>query len=150
MDNFNLKTSFGNPLVTDKNGHTGSFPELELLQQKNFYLEKVGKLAEAHGADRVERWMQFGGFSQAAPDASPSSNSASDASPTSNSADMISEVEALGLELNPKLITQIVNSSVQQVKTAIAKYKTYRQVTNREGLFYRILDNEPKSDSSSL
>ena len=150
MNNFNLQTPFGNPLVTDKNGQTGSFRELELLHQKNRYLEKVGELAEAHGADRVERWMQFGGFSQTAPDASPPSNSATDASPTSSSADMFAEVEALGLELNPNLITLIVKSSVQQVKTAIARYKTIRPLTNPEGLFYTILKNERKSEESNF
>lgn len=150
MNNFNLQTPSGNPLVTDKNSQTGSFRELEVLHQKNRYLEKVGELAEAHGAERLERWMQFGGFSQTAPDASPPTNSASDASPTASSADMLAEVEALGLELNPNLITLIVNSSIKQIKTAIAKYKTYRQLTNPEGLFYRILDNERKSDHSSF
>lgn len=63
---------------------------------------------------------------------------------------MFGEVEALGLELNPNLIAEIAQSSEQQVKTAIAKYKTYARVKNPEGLFYRILNNEPKSNSSSF
>ena len=150
MNDFNLKTTSGNSLVTNPKGQTGLFPELELLQQKYRYLEKVGELAQAHGAEQVERWMQFGGFSQTAPDASPSSNSATDASPTSSSADMFAEVEALGLELKPNLITLIVNSSIPQIKTAIAKYKTYHRLTNPEGLFYTILDNERKSNHSTF
>lgn len=150
MNNSNLQTTYGNYLVNNQNGQTSSFPELELLQQKYRYLEKVGELAQAHGAERVERWMQLSGFAPTAPDTSSFGNRAFAASPTSSSADMFAEVEALGLELNPNLITLIVNSSVQQVKTAIARYKTIRQLTNPEGLFYTILKNERKSDESNF
>lgn len=141
-DNLNSQTTSGDSLITDKNGQTASFPELELLQQKNRYLEKLGELASRHGVDRVERWMQFGGFHQPAIATIPSR--------TTISADLLGEVEKLGLELNPNLITLIATSSVMQVKTAIAKYKSYRPQKNPEGLFYTILKNEPKSNNSNF
>lgn len=150
MRNFNLQTPSGNPLVANQNGQTASLPELELLQQKYRFLEKLGELAQAHGADRVDRWMQLGGFAPAAPETSSFGNGAFAASPTSSSADLLGEVESLGLELNPNLITLIANCRVQQVKTAIAKYKTCRPLTNPEGLFYTILKNERKSDESNF
>ena len=150
MNNINLQTTSGNSLVTNPNGQAGSLPEIELLQQKYLLLEKIGQLAEAHGSQWVERCMHLGGFAPTAPEPHLNGNGANAASPTSSSADLFGEVESLGLELNPNLITLIVNSSVQQVKTVIAKYKTYRKLTNPEGLFYRILHNECKSDHSSL
>jgi hypothetical protein len=150
VKNFNLQTPSGNPLVANQNGQTASLPELELLQQKYHFLEKVGELAQAHGADRVDRWMQLGGFAPTAPDTSSFGNGAFGASPTSSNTDLLGEVEALGLELKPNLITLIARSSVQQVKIAIAKYKTYRPLSNPSGLFYTILKNEPKGEEPNF
>lgn len=121
-----------------------SFPDKEWLQQINLYLENVGKLAEAYGREWVENLLKLDGSAPTIPNTSSEGNGASYASPTTNNAFLVDEVESLGLNLNPNLINLIVNSSVQQVKTAIAKYKTYRQVTNPQGLFYRILSNEQK------
>lgn len=127
-----------------------SFPDKERLQQINLYLENVGKLAEAHGREWVENLLKLGWSASTVPDTSSEGKSASDASTATSSALMMDEVESLGLQLNPNLIDLIVNSSVPQVKTAIAKYKTYRPFKNPEGLFYTILKNEQKSDQSSF
>lgn len=127
-----------------------SFPDKEWLQQINLYLENVGKLAEAYGREWVENLIKLGWSAPTVPDTSSEGNSASYPSPTTNNAFLVDEVESLGLKLNPNLINLIVNSSVQQVKTAIAKYKTYRPFKNPEGLFYTILKNEQKSHLSSF
>ncbi|MBW4598512.1 MAG: hypothetical protein KME29_02590 [Calothrix sp. FI2-JRJ7] len=141
----NVKTPFGNPLITDKDGQTVKNVQLELLTQKIRYLEQVKELTAMYGAERVLEFMQLGGFILTAPDSESIGTASSDTKSQEDSgADLIEEVEALGLELNPQLINLIAKSAVQHVKTAIAKYKTYRQVTNPEGLFYRILSNEHK------
>ncbi len=142
---YNVKTPFGNPLVTDKDGQTALNVQLELLTQTNRLLENVRELTPIYGAERVLEFMQLGGLISTAPDSESIGTARSDTkSQESSSVDFMDEVKALGLELNPQLINLIAKSTVQQVKTAIAKYKTYRQVTNPQGLFYRILSNEQK------
>ncbi|QSJ16143.1 hypothetical protein JYQ62_31000 [Nostoc sp. UHCC 0702] len=121
-----------------------SFPNnCEWLRQINIFLQNVRELTELFGKEWVDNLLQRW-FTATAPDSSSSSAdiNASNAEPAASGADMIGNVELLGLELNPQLINLIAQSTVEQVKTAIAKYKTYRQVTNPEGLFYRILSNE--------
>lgn len=78
------------------------------------------------------------------PDYEPSSAPPNTKSEETSAVDLIDEVKSLGLELNSQLINLISDSTVSQVKTVIARYRTYRQVTNPEGLFYRILTNERK------
>ncbi len=174
MSNYsNMKTSFGNP--EDKNSQAAFQVRLELLTQNNRYLEQVKELTAIYGAERVLEFMQLGGLISTTPKNEsigsapsdvafelkevqsylPKNESISSALPDTKSqessgADLIKEVEVLGLKLNPHLINLIASSTVSQVKTAIAKYKTYRQVTNPEGLFYRILSNEQKKAISLL
>ena len=144
MNNYsNVIAPFGNPLVTDKNAETARNVQLELLMQKNRYLEQVKELTAIYGAEKVLEFMQLGGLISTTPKNESIGSDPSDTkSQESSGADLIDEVKSLGLELNPQLINLIAKSTVQQVRTVIAKYKTYRQVTNPEGLFYRILSNE--------
>jgi hypothetical protein len=141
----NVKAPFGNPLITDKNTETAMNVQLELLTQKNRYLEQVKELTAIYGAERVLEFMQLGGLISTSSGSESISTVPSDTkSPESSSVDLMDEVKSLGLELNPLLINLIAKSTVLQVRTAIAKYKTYSQVTNPEGLFYRILTNEQR------
>jgi hypothetical protein len=144
MSNYsNMKTSFGNP--EDENGRTAFQAQLELLTQKNRYLEQVKELTGTYGAEKVLEFMQLGGLIATTPKNGSTASAPSDTkSQETSGTDLIDEIEVLGLELNPQLINLIAKSAVQHVKTAIAKYKTYRQVTNPEGLFYRILTNEQR------
>jgi len=137
--NNNMKTSFGNP--EDNDGQV----QLELLTQKNLYLQQVKELTAMYGAEKVLEFMQLGGLIPTTPKNESIDSSLLDTkSQESNSADLFAQVETLGLTLNPLLINLISTSTVAQVKIAIAKYKTYRQVINPQGLFYRILINERK------
>jgi hypothetical protein len=139
----NMKTSFENP--EDKNGRTPFEAQLELLTQTNHYLEQVKELTATYGAEKVLEFMQLGGLIATTPKNGSIGSAPSDTkSQESSGADLIDEIEVLGLELNPQLINLIGSSTVGQVKTAIAKYKTYRRVDNPEGLFWRILSNERK------
>lgn len=144
MSNYsNMKTSFGNP--EDKNGQTAFQVQLELLTQKTRYLEQVKELTAIYGTERVLEFMQLGGLISASSGSESISTVPSDTkSPESSSIDLMDEVKSLGLELNPQLINLIASSNVSQVKTAIAKYKSYRPVYNPQGLFYTILSNENK------
>ncbi|MBX9255344.1 hypothetical protein H1Q63_15580 [Desmonostoc muscorum CCALA 125] len=142
-NNSNMKTSFGNP--EDKNGQSAFQVQLQLLTQKTRYLEQVKELTAIYGTERVLEFMQLGGLISTSSGSESVSTAPLDTkSPESSSVDLMDEVKSLGLELNPLLINLIAKSTVQQVKTAIAKYKTYRQVSNPEGLFYRILTNEQR------
>jgi hypothetical protein len=63
MNNYsNVKTPFGNPLVTDKDGQTALNVQLELLTQTNRLLENVRELTPIYGAERVLEFMQLGGL----------------------------------------------------------------------------------------
>lgn len=126
-----------------------SFPDKEWLEQINRYLEKVGKLAEVYGKEWVENVIK-GWSDPTAPDTSSAVNKAPYASPTTSDASLLGQVKSLGLKLNDGLINLINHSSENQIKTAIAKYKTYRPLKNPEGLFYTILKNEFKSDQSNF
>lgn len=138
-----MKTSFGNP--EDKNGQTAFQVQLELLTQKTRYLEQVKELTAIYGTERVLEFMQLGGLISASSGSESINTVPSDTkSPESSSIDLMDEVKSLGLELNPQLINLIASSNVSQVKTAIAKYKSYRPVYNPQGLFYTILSNEKK------
>lgn len=126
-----------------------SFPDKEWLEQINLYLEKVGFLAEVYGKEWVENVIK-GWSDPTAPDTSSEVNKAPHPSPTTSDAFLVGQVKSLGLNLNDGLINLINRSSDKQVKTAIAKYKTYRPLKNPEGLFYTILKNESKSDRSNF
>jgi hypothetical protein len=144
--NYNLKTTLANSLVADENSQSGFSLELELLKQTNHYLEQVKEITAIFGKERVLELMRLGGGRSIStlPDYEPSSAPPNAKSEESSGVDLIDEVKSLGLELNSQLINLISDSTVSQVKTVIAKYRTYRQVTNPEGLFYRILTNERK------
>lgn len=62
-----------------------------------------------------------------------------------------SEVERLGVELNPTMVAEIVNSKFEYVQASIAIYKSYLQrgkVKNPNGLFYTILKEQQKSNKN--
>jgi hypothetical protein len=64
--------------------------------------------------------------------------------------EILTEVEAIGLELNSTLVSLIVECSVHDVRYAIAVVQETRKretLNNPEGLFYRVLENKRKSNS---
>jgi hypothetical protein len=110
---------------------------LERLQQFNNCLITVKELAGGSiGVEPVLRLMQFSGIYD-----TPATE------PCSTGAEILGEVEAMGIKLNPSLVALIMKSSLQEVQTAILIYnKAYhnkqKRVDKPEGLFYRILDNQ--------
>lgn len=137
----NGKTPFGNPKVTDTDGQTAMNVQLEFLTQTNRLLENVKELTAILGVERVLEFMQPW-FISNAPDSESSGTASDTKSQEGSGLDLIDEVKDLGLKLNPQLISLLAKSTVKQVKTAIAKYKTFHKLSNPEGLFYRILVNE--------
>lgn len=151
MNNYsNGKTAFANHKVTDKDGQTAMYVQLEFLTQTNRLLENVRELTAIYGAEKVLEFMQLGGLISTAPVSEPSSTASDTKLQEGSGLDLIDQVKDLGLELNPQLISLLGKSTVKQVKCAIAKYKTFHKLTNPEGLFYRILVNERKSDQSNF
>ncbi|TWH61870.1 hypothetical protein CAL7102_00548 [Dulcicalothrix desertica PCC 7102] len=107
-------------------------------------LKTIGELTQTHGVDTVERWMQSIGLFQLKPDFSLNRKDDLNISLVSG-IDMISDVEALGVKMTPDIIALVANSTVKQVKIAIANYKTTKPYKSAEDLFYTILKNVHKS-----
>ena len=77
------------------------YVQLELLTQKNRYLEQVKELTAIYGAEKVLAFMQLGGLiSTTTKNESIGSDPSNTESQESRGTDLINEIEALGLELN--------------------------------------------------
>ncbi|MFB2934138.1 hypothetical protein ACE1B6_02575 [Aerosakkonemataceae cyanobacterium BLCC-F154] len=108
---------------------------LERLQEFNKCLANVKELAGGPiGLERLDRLMQFSGID----------NVSSSASALTVS-EILSEVEAAGIELTPGLVVLVNSSSPQNVANALSNYiKAYGKGggNNPANLFYCILKNE--------
>lgn len=147
MDNHNILSPGYLPLENQEH-QANRFYEAQIAL-KIHCLETIGQLAQTHGVDTVERWMQLIGLFQADSYFFLNRKNELNVSLVS-SIDMIGDVEALGVKMTPDIITLIANSSVQQVKIAIARYKTTKPYKSAEDLFYTILKNLHKSSQSQF
>ncbi|OKH40153.1 hypothetical protein NIES2119_04330 [[Phormidium ambiguum] IAM M-71] len=107
----------------------------ERLQEFNKCLANVKELAGGPiGLERLDRLMQFSGI-----------DNVSSSAPALTVSEILSEVEAAGIELTPGLVLLVNSSSPQNVANALSNYiKAYGKGggNNPTNLFYRILENE--------
>jgi hypothetical protein len=108
----------------------------ERFQQFINGLDKVKEVVgDQIGLKRLDRLLELSGVYDRTPDTQPAF--AKD--------NILSEVEAAGIQLNSTLLNQIGRSSLQEVRNAVDAYKKIckrETVKNPGGLFYHLLENQ--------